>query len=230
MNPKIVKILENMGYKVIVDEDVRIFDNNHEFPKAIINNARCRESFQHEILYKLNNNQYIKKHYNDSSTIKVNDRIIIVVNNWYNVYNANDLFIYYGNANDPDNYEYALCFSFNPACIFMGIPEILVKMFKRPGHEVNSLNKTMRIVDTYDGGIIYSGKEVIGMILDNERNPHDMCKLIIRYLDNIIERMDNEKLVNDIMYSIKLVYPSLLYMTDYYLEASDRISKEKGGK
>ncbi len=230
MNPKIVKILESMDYTVIIDEDdIRIFDDNNEFIKEIIDGYEL-EPYHQSYIFRLNNNQYLRYNGNGNGFIKVSDRILIVIDNWYRAFNGDNINIYYGNANEIDNYDYALCFNTNPACIFMGDPEVLVQMFQKPRHAKTSLNKTLRIIDTNDGGIIYSGKEVIGMMLNNERNPHDICKFIIRYIDGIIERMDNDKLIKDIMYSIKLVYPSLLYILDHYLEASDRIIKERGDR
>ena len=230
MNPKIVKILESMGYTVSIDEeDIRIFDDNHEFIKEVTDGYELEPYYQ-SYIFRLNNNQYLRYNGNGNGFIKVSDRILIVIDNWYRAFNSDNINIYYGNANEIDNYDYALCFNTNPACIFMGTPEVLVQMFKKPRHEKTSLNKTLRIMDTDLGGIIYSGNEFIGMMLDYERNPQDICRFIIRYIDGIIERMDNDKLVDDVMHSIKLVYPSLIYMIDHYLEASDRIMKERGGR
>ena len=181
MNTELLKILEKMGYHVTDDnQSIRIFDENmHEFKKTVTNG---NDKYWDEFEIPLNNDQKLRYNGNNTAFIHVHDNIKILVENWNNTYRDNHVYIYVGQGENYDDYDYALCFTVTEnSCTLMANGYVSIFMFANPKLADKKLaGLKLKIEDKENMGVIYINNEVIGVIPDSERTAYDYYSIIIQ--------------------------------------------------
>lgn len=226
MNLNLLKILEQLGYIIRYENsNLRIYDKNYKELRKVITN----DEIYYGVDYIGDNNQRIHVDESGFFEIKVDDELLIKVDNLYDKYILYPITLFFGG--DKTKYDYKISitlnnfyFNRNKYCY------IVVEMGTNPALLKNGGEDSMYMyinIDEEGTVLIKNHCEQVDSYKLDECTKDKVLKTIVKFISDGSEYQEYEKSVQE---GFKLIAPTLGILTDDLIKKHEEELNKRQGK